>query len=98
MIKKNSTKNGGDLKFSGIVSSSHSTSNTVRSWYSCCKAGTTLTCFKLLIIEGCGDRGIDTIINDNYDISWGSALIVVGNRSIQLKQPPWHKKCTKVIT
>ena len=35
-----------------------------------------LICFTLLIIEGCGDRGIDTIINDNYAISWGSVLLV----------------------
>ena len=86
MIKKNSTKNGGDLKFSGIVSSSHSTNNTVRVTPAANPA------------QRYGDRGIDTIINDNYAISCGSALIVVGNRSIQSKQPPWHKKCTKVIT
>ena len=47
------------------------------------QTGTTLICFKLLIKEGCDD----TIINDNNAISWGSALIGVGNRRIQSKQP-----------
>ena len=74
MINKNFTKKLGSFHF---------TSNTVLSYNSCSKPDKTVTYFKLLIIECNGDRGIDTIINDNNDILWRICFIGGGNRRIR---------------
>ena len=74
MINKNSTKKQGRFHF---------TSNTVLSRYSCSKPDKTVIYLKLLIIECYGDRRIDTIINDNYDILWRICFIGGENRRIR---------------
>jgi hypothetical protein len=68
---------------------------TVRSCYSCSKPDKTVIYFKLLIIDGYGDRGIDTIINDDYAIPWEICFIGGGNRSVRWKHPICQKKMYK---
>jgi hypothetical protein len=79
----NFIKKRGDLKCTGRVGSSHFNSNTVRSCYPCSKPDKTVIYLKLLIIECNDDRGIDTIINDNYDILWRICFIGGENRRIR---------------